>query len=84
MTLKDQLIELFREDDCIYTGAEVERMVFYTRNGGIYKAGTIGRELRLLSEENGDRPRLLKSMKTGTIRYKYNPSAAELFDKQFK
>jgi len=84
MSLNSQLITLFKEDDCVYSGMECEKMVFYTKRNGTYKPSTISRALRELSEENGDRPRLLKSMKTGTIRYKYNPSAAELFDKQFK
>lgn len=87
MTLKSQLITLLKEDDCIYSGFELEKMTFYTRRNGTYKPSTISRELRLLSEpeeETGERPRLLKSMRTGYIRYKYNESVEEKFNKSMK
>lgn len=79
MKLKEQLLSTLRQEDCWVNSAALETMEFLSPKGTRYKPSTVGRALRLLSEEDG---RIAKRIQGKSIAYRYQMNSYELFHKE--
>ena len=83
MILKTQILNRLKEEGSWICGAELERIEWRTRKGGLYKPSSVGRCLRELTEfTSPGKPKIAKWYKNGTVFYFYIPSWHENYNQQ--
>ena len=83
MTLRSQLLNRLKEEGGYVCVAELERMDFRTRRGGLYKPSTVSRCLRNLTQAYIGL-RIDKKIENGTVYYHYILSKYEEYDDEIK
>jgi len=79
MKLKEQLLHTLRTEDGWVHSGHLETMEFNSPKGTRYKPSTVGRTLRLLSEED---ERVTQRIEGKSVSYKYEMNEFELYHKQ--